>query len=527
MHASERRRHMVKSSSRRALLRRNRQRAILCVCLLGLAFLAGCATPIQVDRISGYAARNPDVNVISTGELSESTLIVLRRDNLSDRLAFDPDGTIALLHQTIANRPGDADTLFALAELSYRRALDTGTPSYYRGAAVYAYAFLFPDNPKWRPSAFDPRFRTACVIYNRGLALSFATADGTKVDLRSGTFGLPVGTIDIAFDPSSARWGNIPLSDFVPADSLSVSGLEALYRRPGIGASLAAEAAPGPPQEGIQIEPNVRVPVTALLRIDAPDRNLARGNLKGRVEVHPAFEPSDVMIAGQSVPLEEDTSKAFALSLTDPKVWESESQGFLDGSLFDRANAQLTALEPYRSGQIPVVFIHGTGSSSARWANLINDLQSDPVIRTKFQFWSFTYATGSDRVFRRAAARGAWRHRSQARPPRSRSRVARHRPHRPQPRGAGGEMARDRQRAAPLGRAEPQTTGRAADIARKRPPATRDVFRDADAGCAACYFHRDATARQLCCREHDRTAVGTAGHPPGPLAAGPARADRP
>jgi Alpha/beta hydrolase family len=42
-----------------------------------------------------------------------------------------------------------------------------------------------------------------------------------------------------------------------------------------------------------------------------------------------------------------------------------------------------------------VIFIHGTASSSGRWANLVNDLQSDPVIREHFQFWWFSYSTGN------------------------------------------------------------------------------------------------------------------------------------
>src|SRR4029077_14778657 len=43
--------------------------------------------------------------------------------------------------------------------------------------------------------------------------------------------------------------------------------------------------------------------------------------------------------------------------------------------------------------------IHGTGSSAGRWANLINDLQSDPVIREGYQFWTFSYASGNPTSF--------------------------------------------------------------------------------------------------------------------------------
>jgi len=205
--------------------------------------------------------------------------------------------------------------------------------------------------------------------------------------------------MDITFDPSGAWWGNVRLSDFTPAYDLRVSGLETLYRRPGIGASLAASANQQGPQSGWQIEPNIKIPVTALLRIDGLNRDLAQGRLRGSLEVHLAFEPSNVLITGQSVPLETDTSKAFAFSLSDPEQWRSEFSGFLNGNFFDRASAQLVGLEPYRSGLIPVVFIHGTGSSSGRWANLINDLQSDPDIHKGFQFWSFAYATGNPTSF--------------------------------------------------------------------------------------------------------------------------------
>jgi hypothetical protein len=41
------------------------------------------------------------------------------------------------------------------------------------------------------------------------------------------------------------------------------------------------------------------------------------------------------------------------------------------------------------------VFVHGTASSVARWAEMINELDSDPVIRQHYEFWFFTYPTGN------------------------------------------------------------------------------------------------------------------------------------
>ena len=365
-----------------------------------LMLLAGCATPIEVERVDPRVVeRELHSNVISTGHLSELTRLVLHHHDLEGYFQVDPEAAIDRLHRSVSTGTPDTDAMFALSEMAFHRAEETGKRPYFLAAAVYAYAFLFPDTPSQRPSGFDPSFRTACDIYNRSLTRAFATTDRTRIDLRSGRYDLPFGTIDIAFDPAKARWGDQILSDFAPADELKIVGLAIRYRRPGIGMSLAAEATPQVQQKGFQVEPNVKVPVTALLRLGISRRDFADGHLHGKIELYPAFEPSEVVIGGQSVPLEADTSTAFAFSLSDPKVWKGELAGFLDGDFFDRTEAQLVGLEPYRPGQIPVVFIHGTGSSSGRWANLINDLQSDPVIREGFQFWSFSYATGNPTSF--------------------------------------------------------------------------------------------------------------------------------
>jgi len=377
---------------------RCRRTAIYSCCLTLL--LGGCATPIQVARLDPHEVeRELDSNVISTGRLSEATRIVLHRENLSDSFDRNPEQAIATMHHTMARRSSDPDALFALAEMAFHWAKASGKHPYFLAATVYAYAFLFPEDPKQRPSGFDPRFRTACDIYNRSLTWAFASQGRSRVDFRSGQFELPFGSIDIAFDPAGARWGDQALSDFAPTGELSIQGLDIRYRRPGIGVSLAADATPRVQEKDFRVEPDVKVAATALLRIDLSARDLLQGSLRGSIEVHPAFEPDEVTINGQAVPLEADTSAAFAFGLSDSKVWESEFNGFLDGDFFHRTAAQLVGLEPYRRGQIPVVFIHGTGSSSGRWANLINDLQSDPAIHEGFQFWSFSYATGNPTCF--------------------------------------------------------------------------------------------------------------------------------
>ena len=52
-------------------------------------------------------------------------------------------------------------------------------------------------------------------------------------------------------------------------------------------------------------------------------------------------------------------------------------------------------LHPYRRGRVPVVLIHGTVSSPGRWADLLNELRNDPVLRGHLQAWLFTYNTSN------------------------------------------------------------------------------------------------------------------------------------
>ena len=51
-------------------------------------------------------------------------------------------------------------------------------------------------------------------------------------------------------------------------------------------------------------------------------------------------------------------------------------------------------MQPYSPGKIPVVFVHGTASSPVWWAEMANTLRADPLIRERYQFWMFNYASG-------------------------------------------------------------------------------------------------------------------------------------
>jgi triacylglycerol esterase/lipase EstA (alpha/beta hydrolase family) len=154
------------------------------------------------------------------------------------------------------------------------------------------------------------------------------------------------------------------------------------------GSGVAAEAARK------RIPPDIKVPVTALIRLDHPRRGILTGRLRGRVEVYAADQDTSVTINGRGIPLELEPTATLAYTLDGSKIWDFEIAGFRFADKQKILGDGLIMLHPYRRGRIPVILVHGTASSPARWAEMINELTHDPLIRGRFQFWLFQYNTG-------------------------------------------------------------------------------------------------------------------------------------
>ena len=363
--------------------------------------LAACAGPVSAVRVDPKVVlRDLGRSAITTGEPSWPTRNVLFEYELFEAFGQRPEDAIAELHRAMVASGGDQDLLFALAELSFLHGQAAGKPDYYLASAVYAYAFLFPeDTGVAAPGRFDPRLRSAADLYNRALIVCFTSGDGSEVVPRGGGFALPFGRMDVAFDPSALRAGDRELYQFIPTGELQVRGLAMRYRWPGLGAPLAASARPidvSKPGRDM-VAPRLRVPVTAVLRISDARRALVHGEpLVGRLELHLMWDEESVLIAGERVPLEGEPSAALALTFTGLPIIEVETFGFLgrlSGIMAERP--PLVSTTPYKPGLIPVVFVHGTQSSIPRWAEMFNRLLADPAIRGRYQFWFFQYDSGN------------------------------------------------------------------------------------------------------------------------------------
>ncbi len=408
--------------------------------LVILALLAAaCSTPVGVRRVGTREAHYLlTANVLSSGTPSTYSLQVLSRQDLLAQFEDDPEGTLATLHTRLQSVLAQDSQLlvyplFALAELSFlhaeQRKQHRATQSqqchaqkgrvcppeptqvekekdraYYLAAAVYAYALLFPeDQQDALLDPADPRLRLAYDLYNRGLAEGLAVADGKEVVLRSGPRLLPFGTLELESITAAFSWAGYPVEHFVPTANLEVRGLRNRYRQPGIGAPLAAslagtETASGPGANRIPLQ--LKVPVTTFLRLNHPRAQLRNNVLHGQLELYAPDVVETVLVDGQPRPLEFEPTVALAYTLEGSRAYAFEITGFLREALRSyipqsRAQDGLFFLTPPRVDRIPIVLVHGTASSPARWAELINELAADPRIRPYYQIWLFIYDTGN------------------------------------------------------------------------------------------------------------------------------------
>ena len=357
--------------------------------LLLLSLLAGCATPVGVTKVSAEKSyRLSTVNPLNQGLVSNSAKAVLQRYNLAETFHIDPQSAIQFLHET-AIKDDRRDILFALAELSYlngeRLLFNLSLQAYdsFLQSAVYAYLYLLGDGTEPPPTAYDIRFREACELYNRALWRAFPENRDGALEFRSGPRKLPVGELNITLKPETLAWKLENIEAFLPADSYEIRGLTVRNRTPGLGLPLIAltPKSPEAPNGGA-------LPVTAFLRVPGGVKELGSGTDSATLEFYSAYDDTEVKVNGRSVPLETDSTAPLAYRLDNRKLWRAGLRRFITAG---HISNPLILIQPYEPGRIPVVFVHGTASSPVWWAEMLNTLRADPVIRKRYQFWFFQY----------------------------------------------------------------------------------------------------------------------------------------
>jgi pimeloyl-ACP methyl ester carboxylesterase len=356
---------------------------------------AGCATPIGVRKvgISGNY-HELDASALAGSGVSSESRLVLHRHRLDERYRTAPAEAIAALHETALHDPRP-DLLFVLSELSFDQALrlQARRPAarrrealdYFLMAAFYASRFLRETAGSDERWIYDRRSWLACDLLNRALGGAFSEEKTGALVFREGPRALPVGRIEVALDSATLPWKLEEFDRLLPADQYEVRGLSVRNRTSGIGLPVVALHKETPEMSG-----GFPVPISVFPRMDGGLQELSSGTARLSLEFHSGLEDAEIAVGRRKVPVETDTTAPLAFALEGSEIWRLGKRDFLHPR---KQGAGLIQVHPYQAGLIPVVFVHGTASSPAWWAEMWNTLRSDQALRSRCQFWFFTYSS--------------------------------------------------------------------------------------------------------------------------------------
>lgn len=209
-------------------------------------------------------------------------------------------------------------------------------------------------------------------LWNRPLTLS---SGGTTYRLR-----FAKGTRDGHWDPAY-------FTSFTLAEDVDLKTIERRNRQDGMGGALVG-VRKADPLEAFSPRVGITAPVTATLEF------------KGEETVLSLVDPSVKMksrVAGKDRALEADFSAPLAYYPQKSELLEGLMGALRVSEYMDITG--LYSLQPYDPDRIPLVFVHGLISTPRMWRNVINELETDPVIRSRYQCMVFAYPTGNPPLY--------------------------------------------------------------------------------------------------------------------------------
>jgi pimeloyl-ACP methyl ester carboxylesterase len=209
-------------------------------------------------------------------------------------------------------------------------------------------------------------------LWNRPLTLTHGAA---SYRLRFAS-----GTRDGVLNPD---W----FTSFTRADQVDLKTIKRRNRLDGIGGALVGVRKTDPLERFSPVV-GVTAPVTAVLDFKGHDVTLSL--------IDPT-EKTTARVAARQRQLDADFSAALAYYPQKPELWE----GFMGAIRVTdyMKTTGLYMLQPYDPDRIPLIFVHGLISTPRMWRNVINELETDPELRRRYQCWVFGYPTGNPPLY--------------------------------------------------------------------------------------------------------------------------------
>ncbi len=204
------------------------------------------------------------------------------------------------------------------------------------------------------------------------------------------TFSGPSGAYRLEFsaDRPSGAWDPSLFAELLPTDELKNQQLVSKPPLPGYGGALVGVSLPPNPRELLLPRVGVSAPVTAVVNFSKPARS---GNpTRAILTLYDPAKRNSALVAGEKRPLAADFTAPFGYY---PNPGDIGILGMLSpGKYLEKEGFFL--VQPYDPKKIPIVFVHGLMSVPQMWLPVMAAIESDPILRGKFQFWVFAYPTG-------------------------------------------------------------------------------------------------------------------------------------
>ena len=264
---------------------------------------------------------------------------------------------------------------------------------------THAYRYLFDpffDNER---NIYDPIFRDASDLYNESLKeiLKLIAADDEFLPGYRDSFECQTEQFSLSI-VMRGNWNSDEIERLEFANDYEVDGLTTKNHTFGLGVPLIAVRKAKPSNSFVEAyyPDSLAFPLTAFMRV-VPKRLKGSEKVYNSVtiELYNPLQNAVVKIGEHQVPLESDTSSPIAYFLDDPLLSTQllATLALLDAKIVEDYRG-IYMLEPFDPNRIPVVMVHGLWSSPITWLHMFNELQSDPSIREKYQFWFYLYPTG-------------------------------------------------------------------------------------------------------------------------------------
>jgi triacylglycerol esterase/lipase EstA (alpha/beta hydrolase family) len=364
-----------------------------------LTVLASSCTPIALRSVDpADSLREFRQDIISSNTLSPMSLQALRMVGLTQEQALE-EGVSAEDKAKFEQFAEKIDLAYVESEIAIGRAQIVEKTSPEKAIALYLHAAdlalqgFFISECK---VPLDIRCDSFKVFYERAVRgiIAYETdrqwSNPNQVDFDTGVgrhFTLELAADSKLEDPQEYK-------TIVPSASIGLEGLTNRYRRSGIGVSLTAcrPRRDNSPQEQYLPKVGVCLPLTAVLRF--PAGGCTGAQCKASLELIDSIASDSISVGATKVPLAADFSAPFAsmIDKTGLGSWDGLFSAF-EGNEELLQSTGFYTLEPYNSGKIPLLTVHGLFSNPITWMDLHNDLMGDPIIRNHFQVWHYLYPT--------------------------------------------------------------------------------------------------------------------------------------